>query len=356
MELFKCSSRYKDDIEEYTGQVLTKTGISSPIAEREIMVMADSGNTVACKLYADLIFYKKIFRKKPYAEAFLLYLKSAGLTAGEEGIFQESGDSYTLSFWILGYYLMNYRRGSLLKKCEEIPVIEDMSYTKRLASALYLGASCILSLSAAGALNLTGRILDEAGSDNDMFSALKDDINKALTTEVFPGLSFEVFPCESREDCMLLSEKFFREAADSGYIYACNNLAAKEAERIVKLASSKASEEELAASLERYISCLKLSADRYEPYAANRLGLFYINGEIKSGTEKAVFREYTDTALAKTYFEKATVYPDSNSAWAYYNLIRYFHRDYDRDIALLNEHMDLIRLLNPSVYDLAIEL
>ena len=69
-----------------------------------------------------------------------------------------------------------------------------------------------------------------------------------------------------------------------------------------------------------------------------------------------MFRDHTDTALAKQYFEKATVYPDSNSAWAYYNLIRYFHRDYDRNITLLNEHMDLIRLLNPAVYDLAIEL
>ncbi len=356
MELFKCSSRYKDDIEEYTGQILTKTGISSPIAQREIMVMADSGNTVACKLYADLIFYRKIFRKRPYAEAFSLYLRSAGLCIDEEGGFKVTGDSYPLSFWSLGYYLMNYRRGSLLSKCEEIPAIEGMSYAGRLSAALYLAASCILSLSAPGALNLTGRILDEAGSDDELFAALKDDISKALNTEPFPGLSFEVFACDNRADCLSLSEKFFKEAADTGYIYACNNLAAKEAERIVVLSSSNAPKEEISESLERYISLLKLSADKYEPYAANRLGLFYINGEIKSGDKKAVFRDHTDTALAKQYFEKATVYPDSNSAWAYYNLIRYFHRDYDRNITLLNEHMDLIRLLNPAVYDLAIEL
>ena len=356
MELIKCSGRYKDDLEEYTGQILEKTGISSPVAEREIMVMADSGNTVACKLYADLVFYKKIFRKRPYAQAFSLYLRSAGLELSENGDFEVTGDSYPLSFWILGYYLMNYRRSSPLQKCEEIPGIESMSYVKRLSQALYLAASCILSLSAPGALNLTGRILDEAGSDDEMFAALKDTVNKALNTEPFPGLSFDVFPCNAREDCTALSERFFREAADRGYIYACNNLAAKEAERIVGLKASGASDQELSESLERYISCLKLSADRYEPYAANRLGLFYINGEIKSGNKKAVFRDHTDTALARKYFEKATVYPDSNSAWAYYNLIRYFHRDYDRDIALLNEHMDLIKLLNPAVYDLAIEL
>jgi TPR repeat protein len=320
------------------------------------MVMADSGNSVARKLYADLIFYKKIFRKRPYAEAFSLYLKSAGLTVDDEGSFTSEGDSYPLSFWIIGYYLMDYRRSSLLQKCEEIPVIEKMSYVKRLSTALYMAASCILSLFAPGALNLTGRILDEAGSDENIFAALKDDINKALNSQPFPGLSFEVFTCNDRADCMALSEKFFRQAADTGYIYACNNLAAKEAERIVGLSSSNAPKEELNAGLERYISFLKLSADKYEPYAANRLGLFYINGEIKSGNKKAVFRDRTDTALAKHYFEKATVYPDPNSAWAYYNLIRYFHRDYDRNIALLNEHMELIKLLNPAVYDLAIEL
>ena len=50
------------------------------------------------------------------------------------------------------------------------------------------------------------------------------------------------------------------------------------------------------------------------------------------------------------------MYPDANSAWAYFNLIKYFHKDYDTNIDLLNEHMDCIKELNPAVYDIAMEL
>ena len=105
-----------------------------------------------------------------------------------------------------------------------------------------------------------------------------------------------------------------------------------------------------------YISALTMAADKYEPYAANRLGLFYITGEIKSAGGKAVFREYVDFPRAKEYFKKACVCPDVHSAWAYYNLLKYFPKDYERDIALMNEHMDEIRRLDPEVYGLAMEL
>ena len=67
-------------------------------------------------------------------------------------------------------------------------------------------------------------------------------------------------------------------------------------------------------------------------------------------------KEYVDPALAKEYFRKAVVCPDSSSAWAYFNLIKYFHNDYVMDIELLNEHMDRIRELSKEVYDLAMEL
>ena len=80
-------------------------------------------------------------------------------------------------------------------------------------------------------------------------------------------------------------------------------------------------------------------------------------GEIRSSDGREMyFRYYINTTFAKKYFQKATVYPDSNSAWAYLNLIKYFHKDYDTDIDLLNEHMDCIKELNPAVYDIAIEL
>ncbi len=106
-----------------------------------------------------------------------------------------------------------------------------------------------------------------------------------------------------------------------------------------------------------FVHYLTISADRYEPYAANRLGLFYMTGEVRSSSGDTVhLHDYINIPFAKKYFQKALVYPDANSAWAYFNLIKYFHKDYDTNIDLLNEHMECIRELNPVVYDIAIEL
>ena len=56
-----------------------------------------------------------------------------------------------------------------------------------------------------------------------------------------------------------------------------------------------------------------------------------MNGEIKGNGGTATFKEYVDHAMAYEYLKKATVYPDANSAWAYLNLMKYFHKDYDEE-------------------------
>ena len=345
MNRFECDKTYERDLTEFNGLILEKNGVYSPAAEREIMCLADQGNLVAMKLTADLIFYKKILRKKPFAEAFELYLRSAGIHTEEGGSFSCGKASYPLSFWIIGYYLVNYKRESFLKNCETIGIIEGMSDTLRLRTALSLAASCIRYVDSPGALNLIGRILYEAARNAETFYELAPAISQCLDTA-----------CDSREACSALSEVYFERAAKEGYVYAANNLAAKEADRILSFSEESAQTGELSEAIDKYLRLLRLSADKYEPYAANRLGLFYANGEIRNESTRKVFREYVDFSLAKTYFLKATKYPDANSAWAYFNLIKYFHRDYDKNLELLNEHMDYIRMLNPKIYDLAMEL
>jgi TPR repeat protein len=152
-----------------------------------------------------------------------------------------------------------------------------------------------------------------------------------------------------------MAEEYFKEAAKKGYVYAANNLAAREADRISEM-DDDTDPAELGAAVDRYVEYLKMSADRYEPYAANRLGLFYMTGEITGKGGSSRHKSYVDSALAKEYFIKATICPDANSAWAFFNLIKYFHKDYDNDIEHMNEHMDYIKELNPHVYGLAMEL
>ena len=162
---FTTNGKYKDDLKEYSEQILEKYGVSSESAEREIMCLADSGNTVACKLYADLIYYKKVLRKNFYRDAFELYLKSAGITVNEFG-WMCSGNSYPLSFWTIGYYLINYKRESSLLNCETIDIIEEMSLEERFTIALKLAVTTVDHIPAAGAVNLIGRILFEISEDS----------------------------------------------------------------------------------------------------------------------------------------------------------------------------------------------
>ncbi len=356
MGRFGCDDSFRDDMREYAGSMLLKYGGYSPSAKREIMCLADEGNVVAAKMYADLVFYGGLMRSDRYREAFGLYLKSAGITVDENGVWKATGKSYPLAFFSLGFCLVNYRAGSVMKDCEAIDVIDAMSYEERLSTALELTLSCLEHINTPAAINLVGRILYEASMNETLYEALKGVIEEEVAERDFDTIPLHVGGCASMEDCEEVSRQFFEASASEGYVYACNNLAAKEAERIVSMDEKGADGDELKKAVEKYIGYLKLPADKYEPYAANRLGMFYLSGEIKAGDGKVICRDFIDKALAKEYFKKATSYLDMNSAWAFYNLIKNYHKDYDNNIELMNEHMDYIKELNPKVYDLAMEL
>ncbi len=355
---------FQDDLKQYTEAVLAKAGVSSRTAEREVIYLAEQGNTVCLKLYGDMLFYKKVMNRHAMREAFGLYLRAAGLSVSEDGTWQESGRAYPEACWVIAYYLVHYRRESDLKDCEMIPEIDRMSLSERMVTAAELAAACLGAVEAPGAINLLGRILQEAAKDEAVRTALLPVWEKRLPDELLAKLGAgaaegETIPEKTdfsdSDACEKAAIRFFEAAADAGYVYACNNLAAREAERIIEIAA-EGKQKELAAVLERYLRWLRIAADRYEPYAANRLGLFYRTGEVRGTKETVHFREYIDSSLAREYFYKATVYPDANSAWAYLNLMKYYHQDYDRDIDLLNEHMAIMKELNPKVYDIAMEM
>ncbi len=318
-----CNNTYKTDEQILNQTVFEKYGYSSPSSEREIICLAQTGNKAALKSYADLLFYGKLNCHGNYKKAFPLYCEAAGITFGGDGI-ECTGDGTPLAYYSIGYYLVNYRCESILKRCETIDEIENLTREERLSLAMDLAIGTITVTRSPAAVNLIGRIINE-----------------------IPALSSRL----AGFDDMSCAEECFECAAEEGYVYACNNLAAGEADMIVRGSG------DIDEHVNNYIHFMTISADRYEPYAANRLGLFYMTGEVRSSSGDTVhLREYINTSFARKYFLKATVYPDRNSAWAYFNLIKYFHKDYDSNIELLNEHMDCIKELNPVVYDEAIEL
>lgn len=316
----RCDNTYKADEMVLNETVFAKYGYSSPSSEREIICLALTGNKAALKSYADLLFYRKISCRNNYRKAFPLYCEAAGITFSGSDIECE-GNGTPLAFYTIGYYLVNYRCESILKKCEIIDEIENLTRDVRLSLAMDLALATLSACKSPAAVNLIGRIIKESPS-------LADKLEEKTSPE-----------------------EYFEDAAEDGYVYACNNLAAKEADIIVKGVG------DIDSHVNNFIHYLTISADRYEPYAANRLGLFYMIGEIRSSSgDKVMLHDYINIPFAKKYFQKAIVYPDANSAWAYFNLIKYFHKDYDTNIELLNEHMDCIRELNPAVYDIAMEL
>jgi TPR repeat protein len=258
---------------------------------------------------------------------------------------------------MLGIFLIDYKRTDPLRDCETIESIEKMTRARRLTTALLLSCACVDHTGSPEALNLIGRILREAAEDSGLYNELIPAVRENLEGHTFDPVNLTITGTDTPEDWLEASDLFLDKAVEYGYVYACNNKAARLAELIVNSVGEGSSIEELRETVDEYAALLKSSADKYEPYAANRLGLLYMTGEIHDSEGGfAVSRDHIDRSRAKEYFLKATKYPDSNSAWAFYNLIKYFHRDYDSNIELMNEHMDCIKKLNPRVYDLAIEL
>ncbi len=375
--IFTCDDSYKADMTQYMKNVIERYGVITQSAEREIICLAETGNVVAAKLYADMIFHKKLLKKNPYRDAFYEYLKAAGISIISEEKWLGGKKAYPLAYCSLGQYLVNYRRESILKNCELIPELEDMTLVERMALAFSMALSGIEYIKAPEVVNLLGRILKEISLDEELYNALgakafleldlSEGFKETIAVASKSGMNIEDKASGSPDKLREYADILFENAAREGYVYACNSLALREADKIIELShrldtdpdsdrDSDSAKKEMDALIKKYVEYLGIAADRYEPYAANRLGLFYRTGEILGTKDKIINKEYMDHSLAKEYFKKATVYHNSNSAWAYLNLIKYYYKDYEKDIDLMNEHMEYIKMLNKEVYDIAMEL
>ena len=138
---------------------------------------------------------------------------------------------------------------------------------------------------------------------------------------------------------------YFQNAAEQNYIYAYANLANIYLENIFD------DPEHQTEHMDKYILTLKKQADQYEPWAANKLGLFYLNGEIESRKtgKKLVFSDYIDRNRSFLFFSQATSYfNDTNSGWAYANMIINFPKKYigDEDLSTLKQHLERLKSIN----------
>ena len=182
-----CSGSYVKD-REALDLIFDKYGYTSPSAERELICLAQTGNTAALKSYADLLFYHKIRCRNNYRKAFPLYLKAADLSFSG-GTLTSGGNGNPHAYFPIAYYLTHYKNESVLRNCETIEEIEAISPEERKSLALDLATASLDYCESPAAINLIAR--------------LKGD------------------------------DDYFEQSAEAGYVYACNNLAAREADMIV---------------------------------------------------------------------------------------------------------------------------
>ena len=182
-----------------------------------------------------------------------------------------------------------------MEKCEDIRTIEELTKDKK-TDLIHLSVHYTLlaykMMNSPAAANLLGNIL----------SSVSDEKRKKLTDE---------FQLES-------VDYYYRFAQDHDYVYALNNLAAKE-EALMKNATN---EEEARKHCNEMIKCLEKSASQYEVWASNKLGRIYKDGI--SWNEVCILEENKNYAFR--YFRKAVEnYIDNGSEWACHYLLVEFH-------------------------------
>lgn len=303
---FSYGQKYQSDLDEFNEQVVCKYGVNSEPGKRAIMELAfkDDGtsNVFALCEYGDMLYYGSgDFISSPnYSEAIKIYEIAAGIrkTQNMETV------CHPLALFSLSYIFYNYHRRGILKNIENIDYLDDFSEIERLELAIHYSK---LSLS----------FLKNGATYNNL-----GVISASLTKK------------EREQYHLKAPSEYYQIAITHHYIYAYNNLAMSEVDLI-----EKDPENELT-HLSKCIEYLTYAVQKHEPWSANWLGNFYLFGIVRNINKK--YEQYIDLDKAKEYFLSAIQYHiDQNSAWAATNLLLYFPTIYEKNMDLLNHHLNI---------------
>ncbi len=305
---FYYGKNYTNDMHEFNNEVVKLYGVTSKPAIRAIISLStrEKPNIVALYELADMFYYgNQNGIKQDIPRAYSLYEKLAGIGSKSTDINDEV--CHPLALWSIAYILLNYHRAAELKTCDSIPQIDQMdseNKLKRIELALrYADVARGFMTNEGPALNILGKI------------ALLDE-------DEFPGIT-EIRTSYELKD----ADHYFAKAAEAGYVYSLNNLGLKEIDMIFSDPDHR--NEHITKSFE-YLSA---SASKYETWAGVELGEIYRTGtftrrkNIIGPKTGEIYHSDTlvDNEKAIKYYKTAVEYMlDTNSAWAYYNLITYY--------------------------------
>ena len=245
--------------------------------------------------------------------------KNAQKTANTAAVLPISG-AYGPALWGIAYIVFSYRRPlsgrkNPLENCAEIRELETLSDEERLRCAVSFAASAAQSPDPGAALCLLGRISRE-------------------------------IPEDRREEFGLQSpDTYFRQSSESGYIYAETNAAADCADRILSGSG------DAAPLLQDYEQHLLRAADFGIGWAANRLGLFYLDGRIlpsvpAESAGRSCFPDHADREKSLRYLNRAAKgLPGKSSSWALANRLAYIPEYYSGDMPSIMRDLEEIASL-----------
>lgn len=312
---FFFGQTYQEDQREFTNRVLCKYGVISAPGMREIYELAKKGNIFALYEYSDMMYYGKNDTKTVnHQKAFDYLERCAGIVCPTTS---EKPRCNPLALWSLSYIYYNYKPNSAIKS-HHILQLEQLDRNNRIETAIKYAKAAYDLNSCPPAQNMLGVI----------------SLNEGAEVREKYGL--------------LMPYEHFSNAAADGYVYAFNRLALMDATAIFTDPQNKVTH------LKNYINHLTKAANRYENWASNRLGCFYLNGEvfcfIDGKRYSEFFPDYSNRHTAFRYFKASfSNIVDSNSAWGYANMIIHFRSTNlcDSDIA---KYINKIKNLNmPNV-------
>ena len=317
---FFFGTTYERDLNEFNEEVTCKYGVTSKPGIRAIISLAERNNHEGANIfalyeYADMLYYgSENGPAKNINAAFKTYKLISNTN--------DNSPCHPLAQWTLAYIYYNYHQPKTeLENCDIIPEIEELERIDQLKEAIRYAKYAYDLVNNPAAANILGKIC-------------------MITESKIEGID------KAKKDADLKSAiEYFQSAADQNYIYAYANLANIHLENIFDDPDHQTEH------LDNYILTLKKQADQYEPWAANKLGLFYLNGEVESrkNKEKLVFPDYIDRNRSFLFFCQATsCFNDANSGWAYANMIINFPKKYigDEDLSTLKQHLERLKSIN----------
>jgi hypothetical protein len=320
---------YESSLREFNEEVTCKYGVTSKPGIRAIINLAErnnkdgnkSPNIFALYEYADMLYYgNENGPKKDINAAFKIYKKISTTIDS-----YDQSPCHPLAQWTLAYIYFNYHQPkSELKNCDTIPEIENLSRLDQLSMAIKYAKYAYDLVANPAAANILGKI-------------------SLLTDKDVPGIEAVKQESELKD-----AIDYFKYAASKNYVYAYGSLTSIYLDKIFEANTLNEQKEQL----DNYLKTLKLQADQHEPWAANKLGLFYLNGKIENKKYDRTlppFEEYIHPHWAHLYFYQAiSQFSDQNSGWAYANLIIYFPKDYiaDETLSKLKEHLAELKRIN----------